>query len=1715
MLAGPKNKKTDLDAASNFFDDPEMDAWFDDDVAEAPADDGPALPPAAAAPEDIDTVSTAPAVPKVEEPDERAAAIEEPVSLPADPVEVQELAAEAPGEPDAVQAVAAPPAFEVAEGPAEEAVSSVPEAAPTEAAAAHTAEVSGSGRAPVAPPPPPRFSGSRRPGKPVARGGFLDSILPRTLEPPPLATTTPRVGLSPELVETLDGSTGRRSASFSLLSGSEAWQEAVGVIELELEHAEDPTALLVASAWVRLHHLRDRSGARAKLSEAEESADPSATYADELRALQAIAFAEEPAGAAAWSAIAEARTGAAAADAWRRAAQMAPTDDARMAALLRAVNTDPDALSAWDDLLDLARRRGDNEGLVAALSGFEPRIDESLRADVFVERGAALWRLGRLQEALEACEGALALVPSHEGAVAVAVGVLEGLGEHGQRAQRLEALATRHPQDEGAWAWAAARAYREAGEVDAAGAAYLRAVRAGFGPAATELEAWWLEEAPERLVDVWGEGDVEASWRLALTLESKGIAPGAARALFARVANAGCATVRDVVDRALERDGDHEALVASILAAVSTWDLPRPFDLVRLAEAYEAIDPASPDAAQRFREAADRGDLEALRGLARVLRRRAEPVALGEVLVQLSEREIDPAVRAARASEAGQALLAAGKVDEGLALLGRAAEGDGGRVMALEAASRALEGAGRPIDAAIRLEAHARELTGDVSGVWWLEVARLRKLGGDVQGAISALEALVAVAPGHEVAQRRLARLAGAADPERLRSRLLAEGTELGRSLASSVDVISGEPMDSDAPSHLRALRAAGNEETWRGWLADEAAHGDSVARVAWCAVEASVTPSAVAAWMDGADGPTSSVLAHLAERLGRWSAAAGFCSDLTGADGLRRAAAAGTWGPLESAFDAGTLPLARMVDLARAPLAPERVAGALEAAAEASEAPALRAMLRQEAAELAAGSGRHLHAAELARRVLLDRPGTTDGLLVALTSLALADQGEAALALYEDVGGASFSARDVARWVESGSVHTSVKAWQLAAQSGELLDRLGLEIALVRASSWEPLYAAWSERREQTLAPGERERLESKRRWLLAEKLASSEVAWDLYVRLHEEQPEDREITENLARIAGARGDVETSLTYLRELAATAPNPRDAARAYRRVAEVLTEAERFDEARQALLDALGLAPDDLDALERLRDLAGRTGDPETLLVALQREYALVDGERRTQIQREIAHMAIDQLNDLAMGADAWRSVLTTAPGDLEALRGLVDVARRSEDDALLLDAGRQLAGLEVGAARAELLRGLGERCLAAGRDDEAVGFLEEAIACTPPDLRAGELLEATYREFNDHDGLVRALVAQANASTVPGVRASKFREGARREAELRHDREAAHALYLQVLEIAPDDVESLRFEARFQYEQGDRDAALALHERLLPLIEDSEDADDPDVRVDHTELHHRMGEMLQQRGDLVAARKCFDAALALNPAHLPTLEAVGPLAAAAADWKETGAIYNQILQLTGGRGEPESVANIYTMLGLVDLHAGRDDKALKRFNRATEAFPNYVPALKGLASVHERHENWQAALTAYNSVIYNATVPDDVTGAYIIKGRILDARLGRPDKAAQHYERCLAFEASQPEAYLRLAELELRAGRNDEAADWASRGLGFVEGVSPFAGWLHLSVAIARARSEDGEGARAAGAMAVAADPALEDAVAELPDDAEAVLVRLQARLA
>ena len=692
----------------------------------------------------------------------------------------------------------------------------------------------------------------------------------------------------------------------------------------------------------------------------------------------------------------------------------------------------------------------------------------------------------------------------------------------------------------------------------------------------------------------------------------------------------------------------------------------------------------------------------------------------------------------------------------------------------------------------------------------------------------------------------------------------------------------------------------------------------------------------------------------------------------------------------------------------------------------------------------------------------------------------------------------------------EAGDSQRSAEVLEEAQDIAGLLRR---EAAQEAAQDWQGTFETLSARAALLQDPEQQQAALAKQRWILAEKLAETDAAWDFYRQLHEEHPEDTEVLEALARIAGARGEVDLSLQYLEQLSQNLSSAEDAGRVQRRIAEVQSQNGNLEEARAAYMAALDHNPQDTEALSGLRAVAEANEDWQAMVGVLARESALQTGAEQVTTTADIARLWQDKLGDDAVAGDAWRKVLELDPEHQEALERLLALSESAGAWSEYVMHAEQLAAQREGAESKVLLGKAGKVWLQQLRnEDRALTLLDTASAGDSPDLDAARMLEQLRSARGEWDGVVEALKRQAAASSNEQDAVKALVRAARVQRDTLQNRDGAAQTFAAVLEQEPAHDEALRYLADHAYRKQELPQAVEYFAELEKKSE-SWDLDDFDEKVEIAQFYFQYATSLISLDRADEGREKLERALELNPSHLPSLRAVGPLWMEAKEWDKAEGVYRQVLQLIGGSADKAELAEAYTCLGEVELALGKTEKAKKRFNKALELRDNDVRALRGAAQVLFEREEWSTLLNHYNNIIYHAKKPSYVIEAYLTKGFVLDTHMGLSDKAAQHYEKSLTFDPGQVQALTRLAELSLRRQDWGEASALADRGLGVEDKDGRMESLLHL----AKAAASYGAGDPSTGEDNLAqakADESVGAALADVAANAQALSEALKSQL-
>ncbi|MEC7242170.1 MAG: hypothetical protein VXW32_13130 [Myxococcota bacterium] len=723
--------------------------------------------------------------------------------------------------------------------------------------------------------------------------------------------------------------------------------------------------------------------------------------------------------------------------------------------------------------------------------------------------------------------------------------------------------------------------------------------------------------------------------------------------------------------------------------------------------------------------------------------------------------------------------------------------------------------------------------------------------------------------------------------------------------------------------------------------------------------------------------------------------------------------------------------------------------------------------------------------------------------------------------ALHKAVGGSNL---DLA--IDLLSAGEGAAAAELLGSQSDLASRVWREAALEQAGQWQELYDAIKARIAELQDEEQKAIGQGKLRWLLAEKLQGTDEAWEAYTQLHEEFPEDRGILEALARIAGARGDVKLALQYLDGLAGLAQESGEKARIYRSIAEVHQNNDHQDGARQAWLNALEHEPEDREALAGLRSLAEAENDHKAVVGVLAREAALVDGEEQIGLYARIAQIWDGDIGDAAVASEAWRKVMEMDSGNEEAIARLVELTEAQEDWAGFVQYSEaRVSQLEAGIEKSALHFRIGLVHLEKLRDEaKAVEFLAQAASGEAPQLDAAKRLEKIYRGRKSWDNVVETLKSQARIEGDHRIEA--LEQAVKIQLNRLDDRAEAALTYELILEIDPNHSAALGFLSEYRFQAQEIEEAVALFSRREAHA-GSWDLEDFDVQIEASLFYYHYALSLIQLDRVEDAKERLNKALDLNPSHLPSLQSVGPLYIESGEWKKAESVYRNLLKYTGGAGDSDLLAETYACLGKIEWALEKRDKARQRFSKALAVQENNITALMGMGEVYYDEEDWSKLLNAYNSVIRFAHDPQSVIQAYLIKGHVLDVKMGLPDKAAQHYQKAkhyqetLSADVRRPGqlerlaelALLKLSELALRENKSDVAKGLIEKALTVSESGANFGAELHLALALSLAGS-DKEAAGRALVEAASIDTTLEETLKGKTADDDAVLTELQSRI-
>ena len=405
------------------------------------------------------------------------------------------------------------------------------------------------------------------------------------------------------------------------------------------------------------------------------------------------------------------------------------------------------------------------------------------------------------------------------------------------------------------------------------------------------------------------------------------------------------------------------------------------------------------------------------------------------------------------------------------------------------------------------------------------------------------------------------------------------------------------------------------------------------------------------------------------------------------------------------------------------------------------------------------------------------------------------------------------------------------------------------------------------------------------------------------------------------------------------------------------------------EQARTYYRQALETDPKHIGGLEALERVYRASGEWNELLGVLRRKAdALENPAEVLTAKLQIAEAYEDRIGNVDEAIATYQQVLDADGSNLRAMKGLERLYSQRERWADLLQIlERQYDVVATEKERiATLLRVASMWEEEFVKPEKASERLEQVLEIDPSNVNALRGLERIYRQMQRWEKLIETYERHVSATPDRTEKQHLLCDiGNVRHVEL-NDLDRAVDAYLDVLSIHGDNATAHDALARIYDKRGDHSQALDSMGVLSRLLTD------PQQVVD---LRFRMGKLLDEKlGDRASAVDQYQAALDVEPGHLPSLEAMRKIHLDAGDWLAAAKCLEQESQY---QQQPRLVARLLVELGkLYEGPLEEHERAIEVFEAAFRQDQDNEEAALPLAEEYAKQERWEEALPFFDMLV-------------------------------------------------------------------------------------------------------------------------------------------
>ena len=466
-------------------------------------------------------------------------------------------------------------------------------------------------------------------------------------------------------------------------------------------------------------------------------------------------------------------------------------------------------------------------------------------------------------------------------------------------------------------------------------------------------------------------------------------------------------------------------------------------------------------------------------------------------------------------------------------------------------------------------------------------------------------------------------------------------------------------------------------------------------------------------------------------------------------------------------------------------------------------------------------------------------------------------------------------------------------------------------------------------------------------------------------------------------------------------------------------------EVQDLDRAIDAYLNIVGLEETNIPALDALAKLYEKQDDAAKAIEFMTRVADLTaDGRQRVDMYYRIGKQLDEKLGDRVQAQDRFEMALDLDPAHLPTLAALRVIAIDGADwDRAARYLDQEQINTEAPRARAKLLVELGKL------RDEMLGEHAQAV-------QAYELALASDADNEDAAlPLVNEYVATEQWQRAEPLAEMLAKKSGKRERAEQHrlqntlgkvlsavgKNEGALKAYQTALQLDLTDQETIRGLADVCFRLGDWAGALTNYQKVLTALGEEE-------TEQRANVYYKLGLIKQNQGQAKQAINNFEKALAIEPAHRETLDAMVAVYEGLKDWKQVCSYKRQILDNIVDGGERyrmlQDIANVW-----IDRE-NNPPKGLEALEEALDLEPQDHKLLHRLLDLYGKTHQWERMVDILQRIADLEMQPDRKSRYLYTMAQIYRDKLEDQMRAVDLFNEALDLNPGYLEAFERINKI-------------------------------------------------------------------------------------